>query len=75
MRTLEPLHRPHARALFGAVYILVYVSISVPTVLAGIAVSRFPLPNTTYAYGLAVAVLAAITTVAVARRPPPPVGD
>jgi MFS family permease len=71
MRTLSSLAPPDKRgALFGSIYILIYVSISVPTVLAGFAVARFPLANTTYVYGGAVMILAAITTVAVARSSP-----
>ncbi len=68
-RSIAPLAEPARRgALLAAMYIVLYVSFSVPTIIAGIAVSRFPLRNTTYVYGLVVMALAAITTVAVSRR-------
>jgi MFS family permease len=54
--------------LLATVYIVVYVSFSVPTIIAGVAVTHFGLRGTTYAYGLAVMALAAVTTVAVSRR-------
>ena len=72
--SLGPLAPPERRgALFAAVYIVVYVAISVPTIVAGIATSRFGLRDTTYAYGLVVMALAAATFVAVARRQPRPI--
>lgn len=70
VRSLGPLAPPEKRgALFAAVYIVVYVAISVPTVVAGIALTHFGLKNTAYAYGVVVIVLAAMTFVAVSRRP------
>jgi MFS family permease len=69
-RSLGPLARPAERgALFAAVYIVVYLSFSVPTILAGIAVSLYGLRPTTFAFGLAVIVLAATTAYALSRRP------
>ena len=69
VRTLTVLAPPDKRgALVAAIYIVIYVSFSVPTVLAGIALARFPLRETTYVYGLIVMSLAGLTTVAVSRR-------
>jgi len=74
IRSLGPLAPPEKRgALFAAVYIVVYVAISVPTIAAGIATSRFGLQHTTYAYGLVVIALTVATFVAIARRQPSPV--
>lgn len=70
VRSLGPLAPPEKRgALFAALYIVVYVAISVPTVIAGIAVTHYGLRDTTYGYGAIVIALAALTCVAVARRP------
>jgi hypothetical protein len=64
MRSLAPLAPPAERGAFlASINIAIYLSFSVPTVAAGIAVSRYPLRETTYVYGLAVIALAAITTV------------
>jgi MFS family permease len=72
VRSLGPLAPPDKRgALFGAVYIVVYVAISVPTIAAGVASSHYGLRDTTYAYGAVVMALAAATFVAVARRTSP----
>jgi MFS family permease len=69
MRSLAPLAPPHERgALLASIYIAIYLSFSVPTVIAGIAVARYSLRETTFVYGVAVMALAAITTVAVSRR-------
>lgn len=71
MRSLGPLAPPEKRgALFAALYIVIYFSISVPAIIAGVAVTRYGLRDTTYAYGVVVMGLAAITTVAVSRRRP-----
>jgi MFS family permease len=56
-------------ALFASVYVVLYLSFSFPAVVAGVAVTRYGLRNTTYGYGLVVMALAAVTTVAIARRP------
>jgi MFS family permease len=69
MRSLTPLAPPTERGAFlAAIYIAIYLSFSVPTVIAGVAIARYPLRETTYVYGVAVIVLAAVTTVAVSRR-------
>jgi hypothetical protein len=49
-------------------YIVIYLSFSVPAIVAGLAVTRFSLVDTTYAYGLGVIALAGITIVAIWRR-------
>jgi MFS family permease len=68
-RSLTPLAPPDKRsALFAVIYVLLYLALSVPTVIAGVAVTRYGLRETTYVYGVAVIALAAITTVAVSRR-------
>lgn len=72
MRTLTPLAPIEKRgALLAATYIAIYLSFSVPTVVAGVAAANFPLRNTTYVYGLAVVALAGITTLAIARSQAP----
>jgi MFS family permease len=69
LRTVAPLAPPEQRAaLLSATYVLIYLSFSLPAILAGIAVTIFGLEPTTYAYGIAVMLLAAFTTVAVSRR-------
>jgi predicted MFS family arabinose efflux permease len=69
VRSLGPLAPPEKRgAMFAALYIVIYVSISVPAIIAGIAASRYSLITTTYFFGLVVMVLASITTLAVSRR-------
>jgi MFS family permease len=68
LRSLAPLAPPDKRgALLASIYIVLYLSFSVPTVLAGIAVAHYPLRDTTYVYGVAVMALAAVTTIAVSR--------
>ena len=68
VRSLGPLAPPEKRgALFAALYIVIYFSISAPAIIAGIAVSHYGLRDTTYVFGLVVIGLAAITTVAVSR--------
>ena len=72
MRSVGPLAPPEKRgALFAALYIVIYFSISVPAIAAGIAASHYGLADTTYVFGFVVMALAAITTVAVARRREP----
>jgi MFS family permease len=69
VRGLGPLAPPEQRgALFAALYIVVYVSISVPTVAAGLATTHYGLNDTTYVYGAIVMALAAATAVVVWRR-------
>jgi predicted MFS family arabinose efflux permease len=69
IRSLAPLAPPEERgALFAAIYVVLYVSLSLPAIAAGIAVTRFGLRDTTYVYGLAAILLAAATAVAVSRQ-------
>jgi MFS family permease len=69
VRATAPLAPPERRgALVAAIYVVVLVSFSVPTVIAGFLVSVLGLRTTTLAYGLVVMALAAATTVAVSRR-------
>lgn len=69
-RSLTPLAPPDKRsALFAAMYMLLYFALSVPTVVAGVALTRYGLHETTYVYGVGVIALAAITTIAVSRGP------
>jgi MFS family permease len=68
-RSLAPLAPPDKRgALLATIFIVVYLSFSVPAILAGVAVTYFDLRDTTYVFGFVVMALVAITTVAVARR-------
>jgi MFS family permease len=69
VRATAPLVRPERRGRLGAaIYVAVYLSFSVPTVLAGAAASVVGLVPTAYGYGGVVMVLAGITTLAVTRR-------
>jgi MFS family permease len=69
LRTVTPLApAEHRAALLSAIYVLIYLSFSVPAMVAGVAVTIYGLEPTAYAYGLAVMILAAFTTVAVSRR-------
>jgi hypothetical protein len=69
VRATAPLAPPVARgALVSAIYIVIYVSFSVPTIIAGAAVTLYGLRETAYGYGIVVMALAAATTVAVSRR-------
>jgi predicted MFS family arabinose efflux permease len=69
VRMLTPLAPPEQRAaLLAAIFVTVYVSFSVPAVLAGVFTNAVGLRATTYGYGVVVGVLAAITTIVVARR-------
>jgi MFS family permease len=69
VRATAPLVAPERRgALVAAIYVAVYVSFSIPTVLGGAAVTIIGLAPTAYGYGAIVIVLAAISTVAVSRR-------
>ncbi|MDE3090291.1 MAG: MFS transporter, partial [Chloroflexota bacterium] len=68
-RSLAPLAPPDKRsALVALIYVVLYLAFSIPTIIAGIMVTRFGLFNTTYGYGGVVMVLAALTTIAVSRR-------
>jgi len=69
VRATAPLVAPERRgALVAAIYVAVYLSFSIPTVLGGAAVTIIGLAPTAYGYGAIVIVLAAISTVAVSRR-------
>jgi MFS family permease len=69
VRAAAPLVAPERRsALLAAIYVAVYLSFSVPTILGGAAVSIIGLAPTAYGYGVIVIALAAISTVAVSRR-------
>lgn len=68
-RSLAPLAPPDKRgALLASIYVVIYVSFSIPAIIAGVAVNRYGLLGTTYAYGLVVIALTLVTTIAVARR-------
>ena len=78
LRTLSALPEPHQRGeFFAAVYVVGYLAFSVPAVAAGFAAVHFGLIDTTYVYGLGVAVLAASVLVqslpspSFGRRPAP----
>jgi MFS family permease len=68
-RSLAAQAPPDRRAaLLASIYIVLYLSFSVPTILAGIAVTHVGLRDTTYVYGLLAMALAGVTTVALARQ-------
>ena len=70
-RSLAPLAPLDRRgALVASIYIVLYLSFSVPTIIAGVAVGSFGLRETTYAYGILVMLLAAATLVAATPRVP-----
>ncbi|MDQ3871367.1 MAG: MFS transporter [Chloroflexota bacterium] len=70
VRGVAPLAPPDKRgALLAAVYVVVYLSFSVPAIIAGVGVNLYGLRPTTYAYALVVMALAALTAVAFWRRP------
>lgn len=71
-RSLAALARPTERAeLFASLYVVSYLALSVPAVLAGFAVPTFGLRSTAAVYGCAVVVLALLSAVSAAlvRRP------
>jgi MFS family permease len=69
LRTVVPLARPDERgALLSATYVVVFLSFSIPAVVAGAATTIYGLRSTTIGYGMTVLVLAAVTTIAVSRR-------
>jgi len=68
-RSLAPLAPLDRRgALVASIYIVLYLSFSIPTIIAGVAVGSFGLRETTYAYGVVVMLLATATIVAGAPR-------
>jgi MFS family permease len=69
LRTVAPLAPPEQRGgLLAAIYLVVYLAFSIPAIVAGFAVQVVGLRATTFGYGLVVMALAAVTTVALARR-------
>jgi len=75
-RGIAELAQPNARAaLLAALFIVIYLSFSIPAIVAGIAVNAVGVRATIYAYGAVVILLAAATTVSMQRRrvgaPPP----
>jgi predicted MFS family arabinose efflux permease len=72
-RSLAPLASPDKRgALIAAIYIVLYPSFSIPAIVAGVAVTYYPLPETTYVFGSVVMALVAVTAVTISRRPAAP---
>jgi predicted MFS family arabinose efflux permease len=64
-----PLAPPDKRAeLIASIYVVAYLAFSIPSFIAGVAVTHYSLRETTYAYGLVVMALSAITAVALWRR-------
>jgi len=71
LRSVTPLAPPNKRgALLAAIYIVVYLSFSLPTIAAGVAVSLYGLREAAYGYVLVVMALAAMTAVLASRRTP-----
>lgn len=71
-RSLAMLAPPDRRGgLVASIYVLLYLSFSIPTIAAGVAVGAFGLRETTYAYGAIVMLLAALTLLTSARRSAP----
>jgi MFS family permease len=69
VRATAPLVPPERRgALVAAIYVVTYLSFSVPTIIAGAVVTVYGLRDTAYVYGIVVIALAAVTTTAVAER-------
>jgi MFS family permease len=69
VRVTAPLVAPERRgALVAAIYVVTYLSFSVPTIIGGAAVTVVGLQRTAYGYGIVVIALAAVTTVVVWRR-------
>jgi MFS family permease len=69
LRIITPLASAERRgALVGAIYVVTYLSFSVPAVIGGAAATAFGLRSTTFGYGLVVIGLAGATTIAVSRR-------
>jgi predicted MFS family arabinose efflux permease len=68
-RSLASTAPPDRRgALLASIYVVIYLSFSIPAIIAGVALTRFGMRETTYVYGLVVMALAAVTTAAVSRR-------
>ena len=68
-RSLVPLAPPDKRAeLIASIYVVAYLAFSIPSFIAGVAVTHYSLRETTYVYGLVVMALSAITAVVLWRR-------
>jgi MFS family permease len=68
-RSLAPLAPTDKRgALVASIYVVLYLSFSIPTIIAGIGVGSYGLRDTTYAYGLSVMLLAGLTFAASRQR-------
>jgi hypothetical protein len=66
IRTVLPLAKPNERAgLLAAFYVEGYLSFSLPAVLAGLAVPMVGLTVAAYVYGMAVIVMALVSTITV----------
>jgi hypothetical protein len=66
MRTIMPLAEPSERAgLISTIFIVCYLSMSLPTILAGLFVPVLGLVTTTYIYGGGVIVLSIISLTAI----------
>jgi hypothetical protein len=69
---LVALARPAQRgALLGTVYAVAYLSFSLPAVLAGVATTASGLRQTSIVYGLGVAAIALLATLATLFRDRP----
>jgi MFS family permease len=67
-RTLAALASPTGRgALVAAIYIVCYLSVALPVVVAGILVTQLGLRPTSIGYGIVLAVLAALAIPATLR--------
>jgi MFS family permease len=62
LRSLTQLAQPHERAaLLSAVYVVSYLALSIPAVIAGLLITHVGLRDTTLGYGAFVALLAVVT--------------
>lgn len=72
IRTIVPLAAPHERSgLLSTFYLISYLALAVPTIIGGALIVHGGLSTTTYEYGLAVIVLAALALLgfAIPRTP------
>ncbi len=69
LHSLTQLAQPHQRAaLLSAIYVVSYLALSIPAVVAGLLIIHIGLRDTALGYGAFVALLA-VTTLVVAARP------
>jgi MFS family permease len=62
LRSLTQLAQPHERAaLLSAVYVVSYLALSIPAVIAGLLITHVGLRDTTLGYGAFVALLTVVT--------------